>query len=34
VVTAIDRLDDFGSARQLMDLLRNNSAPRAMAAAE
>jgi 2-methylcitrate dehydratase PrpD len=34
VVTAIDRLEDFGSIRQFMDLLRNNSSPRAMAAAE
>jgi len=32
VIEAIDRLEDFGSVRKLMDLLR--AAPRAMAAAE
>jgi 2-methylcitrate dehydratase PrpD len=32
VVAAVDRLEDFGSVRKLMDLLR--AAPRAMAAAE
>ena len=34
VVNAIDRLEDFGSISKLMALLRNNAAPRAMAAAE
>jgi 2-methylcitrate dehydratase PrpD len=34
VVNAIDRLEDFGSISKLMELLRNNAAPRAMAAAE
>jgi 2-methylcitrate dehydratase PrpD len=34
VVNAIDRLEEFGAIGQLMDLLRNNAAPRAMAAAE
>jgi 2-methylcitrate dehydratase PrpD len=32
VISAVDRLEDFGSIRRLMDLLR--AAPRAMAAAE
>jgi 2-methylcitrate dehydratase PrpD len=34
VVKAVDGLENFGSARKLMDLLRGNAAPRAMAAAE
>jgi 2-methylcitrate dehydratase PrpD len=36
VIKAVDRLEDFGSVRQLMDLLRapSRAAPRAMAAAE
>jgi len=32
VIGAVERLDDFGSVRRLMDALR--AAPRAMAAAE
>jgi 2-methylcitrate dehydratase PrpD len=32
VISAVDRLEDFGSIRRLMDLL--HAAPRAMAAAE
>jgi 2-methylcitrate dehydratase PrpD len=34
VVKAVDGLENFGSVRKLMDLLRGNAAPRAMAAAE
>jgi 2-methylcitrate dehydratase PrpD len=34
VIGAIDRLEDFGSVRQLMDLLRAAPRARAMAAAE
>jgi 2-methylcitrate dehydratase PrpD len=34
VVDAIDRLEHFGSVNKFMDLLRNDAAPRAMAAAE
>ncbi len=34
VIGAVDRLEDFGSVRKLMDLLRGAPPPRAMAAAE
>jgi 2-methylcitrate dehydratase PrpD len=34
VIGAVDRLEDFGSARRLMDLLRAGPRAQAMAAAE
>jgi 2-methylcitrate dehydratase PrpD len=34
VVAVVDRLEDLGSVSKLMDLLRDNATPRAMAAAE
>jgi hypothetical protein len=34
VIDAVNRLEDFGSVRRLMSLLRASSGARAMAAAE